>query len=297
MTSAMSQGNRPRGDSARLRSLIRRFLPQWADLSIEELSSSGTDNRLFRLGADLLVRLPRSREAAQQLTKQHQWLPVLAPHLPLEVPQPIALVEPSDDSSLPWSVVRWIDGAPLSFTSESEEHDGALALAAFASALRAQDASDGPSPGEHNALRGVPLAARDTATRAALESLRSEFDVAALLAIWDDALAAAPRVATWIHGDLLPANLLMRDGRLAAVIDFGLMAVGDPATDLLPAWTIFGQRGRRAFLSAAGLDPDSVRRGRGWALSFAAIAWPYYRPTGHPLAATAAFTLNQLLID
>jgi len=294
----MSQGNRPRGDSARLRSLIRRFLPQWADLSIEELSSSGTDHRLFRLGADLLVRFPRTREAALQLAKQHQWLPVLAPHLPLEVPQPIALVEASDDFSLPWSVVRWIDGTPLSFTSESEEHDAALALAAFVSALRAQDASDGPPPGEHNAFRGVPLAARDAATRAALETLRSEFDVAALLAIWDDALAATPReAATWIHGDLLPANLLMRGGRLAAVIDFGLMAVGDPATDLLPAWTIFGEHGRRAFFSAAGLDADTVRRGRGWALSFAAIARPYYLPTGHPLAATAAFTLNQLLID
>jgi aminoglycoside phosphotransferase (APT) family kinase protein len=240
--------------------------------------------------------MPRNAEAALQAAKQHRWLATLAKKLPLSVPEPLALGEPSAAFAGAWSVVRWLRGSSPDSISTPQD---AVALAEFVLALRSANADGAPPPGAHNALRGVPLPARDRQTRLAIAALGRTADTQALLLTWAAALDAAPWQGPprWIHGDLLPANLLMQDGRLSAVLDFGLLAAADPAVDLMAAWTTLRGTARPTFLAAASPDRDATQRGRGWALSFAAIALPFYGPRGHPLARVAQDTLREILSD
>jgi aminoglycoside phosphotransferase (APT) family kinase protein len=288
-------------DAALVRRLVAAQFPRWAGLPIAPVPSNGTDNALYRLGADLVVRLPRIPWAAGLAAKEHRWLPRLAPHLPLAVPVPLALGAPGQGYPWRWTVCRWLAGESAAAVPLDDPRDAAARVARFLTALRRIDATGGPPAGPASFFRGVPLAARDAVTRAASAALRGRIDAGAVTAAWEAALRApvwdGPPV--WLHGDLYPANLLVAGGQLSAVIDFGCLGVGDPACDLLPAWTLFSGGSRDAFRAALGVDAATWARGRGWALSLAvgAVAHPYYPETNPTLVAAARRALDAVLAE
>ncbi len=278
--------------------LLNAQLPAWSDLPIEALSSEGTDNAVFRIGSDLVARLPKVEWAAGQPAREHQWLSFLASKLPLEIPASIVLGLPGFGYPWHWSVHSWSSGKSATRV-DLENPAAAERLAGFLAAMRAINASGGPESGAENSQRGVPLTERDASVRRALEELHDEPGIAAATAVWDDALSAPACCSepVWLHGDLQPTNLIMRHGQLAAVIDFGLMGVGDPACDLMAGWTCFGRVSRRIFLSATKADEATVRRGRGWAVSTALIALAYYRHTNPVMAQTSRSTMAEVVCD
>jgi aminoglycoside phosphotransferase (APT) family kinase protein len=240
--------------------LVADQFPQWGDLPVVPVEADGWDNRTYRLGSALSVRLPTAEGYVPAVLKEHRWLPVLAPQLPLPVPESIALGEPTTGFPRPWSVRRWIDGTPVGVGIDEERF--ALDLAQFLVALRAVDAREGPRAGTHSFFRGGSLAAYDEETRRCLTQLDLDDHGA-----WEAALASAwDRPDVWFHGDVAVGNMLTREGRLAAVIDFGTCGVGDPACDLVIAWTFLGRPAREVFRSAVGLDEETWARARGWAL-------------------------------
>ena len=277
-----------------VRALLRAQFPQWAELPVQQFQSYGTDNVLFRLGDDMVVRLPRLRRdvvpkwAITQIDKEAEWLPRLAPHLPVEIPVPLAQGEPGEGYPHRWGVYRWLQG-------ENPAH-GTVALArdvaAFTAALQRIDTTGAPAA----MARARPLVAHDRETRAALARLHDEIDVAAATAAWERALEgpdhAGPPV--WVHGDILAGNLLVRDGRLGAVLDFGSLCAGDPACDSMIAWSLFTPV-RDAFRAALDVDDATWARARGWALSQAVIALPYYLHTNPPMVAHARSALAGVL--
>jgi len=284
-------------DEGLLRRLLEEQFPAMASLNVSAVKSDGADNWLFRLGSELLVRLPRRPSAALQFPKAHEWLPRLAPALPLQVPVPIAAGIPCDAFPWPWSISSWIEGLPAEPTTLSGSHEAAERLGMFLRSLQDQDARFGPPPGEHNSFRGEALVARDKFVRQNLASIADPGIRDLAHTVWREALDAEPHTTElkWLHGDLLPSNLLVAQETLVAVIDFGLLAVGDPACDLMAGWTLFNADARRTFRNAVGADDAAWSRGRGWALAFAAVAYPYYKPLGHPLATVAARTMREAL--
>jgi aminoglycoside phosphotransferase (APT) family kinase protein len=287
-------------DVALVRRLLTAQFPQWADLPITPVPSVGTDNAIYRLGNDMAVRLPRiHRAAGGRVHKEHQWLPRLAPLLPLAIPVPLAKGMPGEDYPWNWSVCRWLPGETATIGHIADLRAAATALAQFVAALQRIDPAGGPAPGAHNFFRGVPLAMRDAATRTAIASLKGMIDIDAVTAAWDAALEAPAwhRPPVWIHGDLLPGNLLVKGGRLSGVIDFGGLGVGDPACDLMAAWTLFSGESRNAFRAALAVDDASWARGRGWALSWAVIFIPYYLDTNPEGVAIARRAIDEVLTD
>lgn len=247
--------------------LIAAQFPQWADLPIEAVSNGGWDNWTFRLGADMLVRLPSAAEYAQAVEKEHRWLPALAPLLPLPIPAPLAKGTPSTEYPYPWSIYAWLDGVPASAERSTDPVRFALDLADFLAALQGVDVTDGPQPGSHNWFRGGTLRTYDGGTQRALEELGRHVDVGLAREIWADALDARwDGEDRWFHGDVAEGNLLLKHGKLAAVIDFGTCGVGDPACDLAIAWTSLTADARQAFRDRLSVDSASWARGRGWAL-------------------------------
>jgi aminoglycoside phosphotransferase (APT) family kinase protein len=279
--------------------LLAAQFPQWADLPIEPVHSAGTDNALYRLGADLAVRLPRIEGATGQVDKEHQWLPRLAPLLPLAIPVPLAKGTPGEGYPWHWSVYRWLEGENATIERIADPGQAARDLAQFIAALQRIDPTGGPPPGAHNSFRGMPLSTRDADTRAAIASLDGMLDTGAVTAAWDAALQASawdgPPV--WIHGDLQSLNLLVQQGRISAVIDFGCLGVGDPACDLIVAWNLLSAQTRDAFRAALPVDDATWARGRGWALSVGLIALPYYQSTNPVLAGIARRAIAEVLAD
>lgn len=252
-------------------SLVRRLLtaqfPQWAGLPITPVDFDGWDNTTFRLGEDLSVRLPSHAAYEPQIRKEHEWLPRLAPLLPLPIPVPLAIGVPSSDFPLHWSVRRWIEGEIASNGRIDDQPAFARAVAEFLVALYGIDPGNGPRAGPHSFWRAGPVATYDSETMQAIATLRGRIDANACTVVWQAALDAAWRAApVWVHGDIAPDNLLVRDGRLSAVLDFGCSAVGDPACDLVMAWTFFSPESREMFRAGLGLDDGTWARGRGWAL-------------------------------
>jgi aminoglycoside phosphotransferase (APT) family kinase protein len=286
-------------DAGTVRRLLQSQFRQWAGLPVVPVPSSGTDNAIFRLGDDLCVRLPRVARVNSQVEKEQLWLSKLAPHLPLRVPVVLAVGSPGEGYPCTWSVVPWIEGEAARPGALGDPVGAAFRLAGFIEALQAIDAEGGPAPGEHNFFRGAPLAARDGRVREALGQLTGRIDVSAAMVVWEAALAApvfeAPPV--WIHGDLQPGNLIVNEGRLVAVIDFGGLGIGDPACDLLPAWTFFSSQSRSVFRQALAVDDATWQRGKGWALSVAVIALPYYWDTNPGMVEMALYTLDELLAE
>ena len=247
--------------------LVAGQFPRWAGLPVVPVKLNGWDNTTFRLGDELSIRLPSSDRNTAQIAKEHRWLPVLAPSLPLPIPVPVAMGRPTDEFPRPWSVYRWIAGEPASADQVVDPVRFASSLAGFLAALQAIDASDGPPAGEHNFFRGGPLATYDRQTRQLIRLTAGDVDATAATAVWDAAQASAwERSPVWVHGDVTGSNLLVAAGTLHAVIDFGGLAVGDPACDLVMAWTFFTGDSAAAFRRGLPLDEESWARGRGWAL-------------------------------
>jgi aminoglycoside phosphotransferase (APT) family kinase protein len=268
-----------------VRGLIAAQFPQWAELAIETVPSWGTDNALYRLGDDMVVRLPRRRHNTAHLEKERRWLPRLAPLLPLAIPVPLGAGEPAERYPFAWSIYSWLEGETANVDPIADLGQAATGLAHFVAALQRFDPADGPPPGAHNSFRGVPLAARDEDTRSAIGSLAGTLDVGAATAVWETALRAPTwrRAPVWIHGDLDSRNLLVKDGRLSAVIDFGCLGLGDPAYDVMVAWKILSADTRDIFRNALSVDEATWARSRGLTLSQALMALNYYTSESNPV--------------
>jgi aminoglycoside phosphotransferase (APT) family kinase protein len=255
-------------DEALAARLVAAQFPQWADLPVTPVELSGWDNRTFRLGDGMSVRLPTAAGYVPAVAKEHEWLPRLAPRLPLAVPEPLALGEPGLGYPWPWSVRRWIAGRPAAPGRIGDPVAFARDLAAFLRALGRVDPTGGPLAGAHSFHRGGDLRVYDAETRSTLDALSGQVDADRALEVWESALAAPPAErAVWFHGDVAAGNLLVDgSGRLTAVIDFGTSGVGDPACDLVVAWTLLEGPARAAFRDAMAADEATWARGRGWAL-------------------------------
>lgn len=278
--------------------LVRRLLvgrfPEWGGLALERVESAGTVNAVYRLGADMSVRLPLIEGGARDVAKEARWLPRLAPLLPVAIPVPLGVGEPAEGFPWPWSVHPWLDGeTPV--PGRIADPDGlARDLAGFVGAFRRIGLTDGPVAYRHEHLR-----ARERETRAAIESLRGDIDTARATAAWEAALAAPewPGPGSWVHADLSPGNVLLSGGRLSAVIDFGCAGVGEPAVDLIPAWSLLTPGAREIFRTALAVDDAAWARGRGWALSIALMELAYYRVTNPVMASTARHVIGQVLAE
>lgn len=281
-------------DTHVVRRLLAQQFPQWSDLPIQLIESAGTDNVTYRLGENMAVRLPRIASAAPQIDKEYQWLPQLAAHLPLAIPIPIGKGIPNEEYPWPWMIYKWIDGNNATFEHISDLSQAAIQLGHFIFAMQHIDPTE--SPLSH---RGNPLAVNDQETRAALNSLHGIINVDAATRAWEVALNApewnCPPV--WIHGDLHPGNLLVKQGRLSAIIDFGITGIGDPACDMMVAWTLLSAKTRNIFRASVQVDDATWARGRGWALTFGLVALPYYQKTNPVLADIARRTINEVLAD
>lgn len=264
-------------DSALVERLLAEQFPQWAGFPVRVVERSGTDNVTFRVGDELAVRLPRTVRNQGQVEKDLAWMPRLAPCVSLPIPEPLELGQPSEDYPFTWGVYRWLPGAP--FAPESVDAvRAAQDLAAFVRTLREVDTTDAPVPDGDPFTRGTPLAPRDVMFREALDQLKEHFDTGLLTAAWEESLGADTwdGVPRWIHGDLMAGNLLVANGKLSAVIDFGTASAADPAGDVLPAWWLFEGASRAAYREALEIDEATWLRARGWALSLVVIAIPYY---------------------
>lgn len=283
-------------DVALVRRLLAGQFPQWDGLAIEPVASYGTDHDIYRLGERLAVRLPRIGWATEQAAKEATWLPRLAPQLPLAIPVQRAMGEPAEGYPYTWSVVEWLPGENANGTIDDLEQ-GAIDLAAFVKALRRIDTA-GAHP-RRRGSRGAPLAEWDGPVRRSIEQLADRVDAEAALRSWVESLDAPPWDGDecWVHGDLLPGNLLVVDGRLSAVIDFGCLNVGDPACDLQSAWSVFAGDSRARFRAELDADDASWLRGRGWALAQAVVALPYYWDTNRGMIRQALHALAQVLAD
>lgn len=285
-------------DAAIVRRLLAEQFPHWAELPLRPVPSAGTDNAIYRLGDEMSVRLPRIHWAVGQVAKEREWLPKLAPHLPLMLPVQLAVGAPAEGYPYQWAVYEWLPGQNAQLGQLADPEQAARDLADFIRALQRIDTSGGPHAAEHN-LRGVPLHTRDAATRQALAELHGMFDAAQSIAVWEQALRAPEwdRAPVWFHGDLLPGNLLFQEGRLHAVIDWSGLGVGDPAPDLMSAWHLFSGQSRAAFRHALGVDDATWARGRGHALSQAVIFIPYYLATNPVGVAQARRAVEQILAE
>jgi aminoglycoside phosphotransferase (APT) family kinase protein len=282
--------------------LVRRLLaaqfPQWAGLPLTPVPSAGTDNAVYRLGEDKAVRLPRIHWATGQIARERTWLPRLAPHLSLELPVQLAVGTPDAGYPYEWGVYRWLAGESAADAPSISLEEIAVALARFIAALQQLDPTGGPAAVEHQ-LRGAPLRLRDAVTRAAIDAMGAMIDTDAALRVWEEALRAPEwdRPPVWFHGDLLPGNLLVAEGRLSAVIDWSGLGVGDPACDLMCAWGLFSGPSRQTFRDALAVDDATWVRARGQALSQAVIFIPYYLHTNPVGVARAPRMLREVLAD
>ncbi|MEU8762257.1 aminoglycoside phosphotransferase family protein [Streptomyces sp. NPDC048659] len=282
-------------DVALVRRLVAAQFPRWAGAEVRAVESAGTDNAMFRLGDRLVVRLPKAAWAVEQVENEARWLPALAGRLPLPVPVPVALGEPGEGYGRRWGVYEWLDGDDAVRAPVADPAHAAVALGRFVAALRAADATGAP-----RSFRGGSVAEwAEGGMEPAVRELAADgtLDATAALAAWESVLALpqwdGPPV--WIHGDLLPGNVLTRDGRLSAVIDFGGLGTGDPACDLLAAWSLLTPATRPLFRESAGADDATWARGRGWALGWGVVTEAYYRHRNPVLAAVAHRTWTEAL--
>lgn len=249
------------------RKLIDAQFPQWKDLPIRPVSKSGWDNRTFHLGETMSIRMPSNPEYEGQVEKEQFWLPKLAPYLPLHIPQPIALGQPGEGYPMKWSIYRWLEGEAASTAHVNDLNQFAGSLAEFILKLHEIDTTSGPEPGPHNFYRGGDLATYDKATREAIKVLGNTIDGKEALQLWESASKTSWTPSpVWIHGDIALGNLLIKDGKLSAVIDFGQLGVGDPACDLAITWTFFKDESREIFEKSLKLDDHTWLRGKAWTL-------------------------------
>jgi aminoglycoside phosphotransferase (APT) family kinase protein len=282
-------------DGTLVRTLIDEQFPRWRELPMDRVQSSGTVHAIYRLGDALAVRLPTHPSFTAALEREAELLPRIGRLLPLAIPELIAIGRPTDHYPSAWSIVRWLEGGDMATEVVDDPVDAAERLGRFVVAMRSITLDGAGSENQ----RGKPLVAIDEWTRRSIASLADEFNRNDLTSLWESALSVAPwdRQSRWIHGDLLPANLIVDDGRLSAVIDFGECSLGNPTCDLIAGWWVFEGKSRRAFKDAAKADANSWNRARGWALSGAVGALSYYRETNHEFADMARRTVRNVMMD
>ena len=288
-------------DEALVRRLLETQFPQWANLPLHRVQSDGTDNAIFRLGDALSVRLPRIGWATGQVDKEYEWLPRLAPHVPLTIPVPIVRGMPGDGYPWRWTVSPWLDGENAT-ADRIDLRQAAIDLAAFVTAMWKIDTTGGPEAGPDNFRRGVPLADRNESVLNAIATVASmDIGINTGLArdIWEDALnqpvwGGDP---VWLHGDIQHGNLLAVDGRITSIIDFGCLGIGDPAADLTVAWTLLDAESRAIFRERVGVDDATWVRARGLAVAFALGVLTYYLATNPTLTSIAWHSIDQVFQD
>lgn len=250
-----------------VKQLIASQFPQWQSLSIRPVSYSGWDNRTFHLGDEMIVRMPSNYAYASQVTKEQKWLPILAPNLPLKIPQPLAMGNPDENYPWHWSVYHYLPGESAATAIITDLCSVAKNLAQFLNVLESIDATKGPVAGEHSFYRGGLLSVYDNETRTALSKLKGKIDVGLALSLWEQALITNwQNNPAWVHGDISPGNLLIYKKQLIAVIDFGQLAIGDPACDLSITWTFFKDKSRDVFRNSLNFDSGTWARARAWTL-------------------------------
>lgn len=280
-------------DEERAEWLVAAQFPQFANLPIRAIESTGTVNAIYRLGDDFSLRFPLVQSWAQDLEKEQYWLPKLAPHVSLRIPEPVAHGQPTSWYPFPWAIYRWIDGHPYHDDLIHDERQAAADLAQFLLELRHIDPLGAPRTGRK------PLRDLDAVTRVAIEAARGMINSDTVARAWKSALDAPvwDGIPVWIHTDLLRSNLLVGGGRLRAVIDFGGIGIGDPAADVIAAWSVFNRTGRTAFRNALKVDDDVWNRARGYALHQAILIIPYYAETNPSLVTLANCTVTEVLND
>ena len=251
-----------------LSELISEQCSQWSHLSIKPVEFSGVDNQVFRLGDQMLIRLPSAETYAGQVTKEQKWLPLISPQLSIKIPEPLFMGDPSEHFPWKWSIYSWIEGESANVVIDGLDMKLiAMQLSNFLNELHKIDISQGPVAGKHNYHRGGHVSVYDDQARLSIEALRDLIDVEKAIMLWKKAMESSwKRNPVWVHGDLASGNILVKDKILTAVIDFGCMGIGDPACDLMIAWTFFSKESRRCFKSNLSLDSQTWDRARGWAL-------------------------------
>ena len=278
--------------------LVAKQFPQWTNLTIRAVEPGGWDNKTFRLGDTMSLRLPSAQRYTSQVDKEHKWLPQLAPRLPLSIPVTIAMGQPAKGYPWHWSVYQWLKGENATVGPIEDLNQFAAKLAHFLVAMQQIKLADGPLPGQHNFFRGGPLTTYDVETRSAIASLQGKIDTDAANAVWESALASTwQKPPVWLHGDIHATNLLVHQGRLNAVIDFGCLGVGDPACDYAIAWTFFSGESRETFHSVLSVDNSTWARSRGWALWKSLITLVKSVDTDLVVAETARQTIDAIIRD
>ncbi|MEK4462801.1 aminoglycoside phosphotransferase family protein [Paenibacillus sp. FSL H8-0315] len=277
--------------------LINEQFPEWSDLEIRPVKFSGHDNRTFHLGEQMSVRLPSAAAYVPQVEKEQQWLPFLKKGLTLPISTPLAKGTPTKEYPWPWSINNWLEGETLSHENINDLNQFARDLGSFLIELQSIDASGGPLAGEHNFYRGGSLAVYDEESRNAIEHNKDIFNEGLLKKIWELALDSEwESEPVWVHGDVAPGNILVKDGQLCAVIDFGILGVGDPACDAAMAWTFFDEASRRIFKKVLNMDAQTWNRARGWALWKALITYNRNRYS-NPTVAEESLNIINLIVE
>ncbi len=249
--------------------LISEQFPQYADLPIKAVKFSGIDNRTFRLGNKMLIRLPSAERYAAQVIKEQKWLPILSLSLSTQIPEPVGLGLPNQYYPWHWSIYKWIEGTSANLLSLDSLYLEKISaeLAKFIKELHNINTNDAPSGGLHNYYRGCHLSVYNSSAKANIIKLSNFIDSNKCLNIWEEAISSKwDKHPVWIHGDFASGNILVKENQLTAVIDFGCMGIGDPACDLVISWTFFHGKSRQIFKENVGLDTDTWARARGWVL-------------------------------
>lgn len=282
-------------NEALVRQLLENQCPQWVNLDVVRIPSSGTDHALFRLDEKLIARLPRIHWAVKGIEKEYHWLPILASSLSTPISVPIFCGKPDKNYPWPWLVGYYHHGYNPQFERENEHRQLAVELAEFLNQLHLIVVVDNAP----ESRRGVPLINLDEATKKGINALDDTFNIKKLMHLWE-ACCQLPqwnKKPLWVHGDFLQGNIIIDDQKLAAIIDFSDVGIGDPACDLVIAWSLLNHQSREIFRkNLNGIDDDTWQRGKGWALSIAAIMYPYYKNTNLVLAKLAHRILNEITV-
>lgn len=278
-------------DEALVRRLVAGQFPHWAGLPVRRLTTHGTDNAMYRLGDEMAVRMPKIDWAVAGIAKEQEWLPRLAPYLPVAIPEPLAVGEPAEEYPYPWSITTWVPGRNPVVGEIADPHRLARDIARFIRAMQAVDLPDGPPTGK-------TLRERDAQVRSDIAALRDEIDADAVTSVWEEALTLPESDApVWVHADIAPGNLLVEGDRLVGVIDFTGVGVGDPSIDMQVAWNLLPPAARPTLREALAVDEPTWLRARARALAQALVQLPYYRETNIPLATNARHVIREVLTE
>lgn len=279
--------------TALVKEMINTQFPEWSNLEVRPVAKSGHDNRTFHLGDAMTVRLPSGSAYVPQIEKEAKWLPFLAKYLSYPIPNPIVIGKPSENYPFIWSVNSYLNGETVNEDNISDKSHFAKELASFLRELQSIDTTDAPEAGEHNFFRGASPKVYSHQVYEALEAHKHDLPTEKFCILWKQAISSKwEQSPVWIHGDIAPGNLLVKNNNLCGVIDFGIMGIGDPACDYAMAWTFFDEKSRKYFLQ--GLDKGTVDRARGWALWKALITCT---DTNEAVAENANHTLNEIITE